>query len=73
MRRRSTYRRPQTSALLQLRGGKSITEFESLHGVLNNLRMEGRTICCFKATAYGKFEGRVCVQPRRTTHLLHHG
>ena len=38
------------------RGGKSVTELEILHGVLNNPKMAGRAFFYFRAAAYAKVE-----------------
>ena len=39
------------------RGGKSVTELEILHGVLNPRRMQGRAFFYFRAPAYAKARG----------------
>ncbi len=41
----------------QHRGGKSVTELEILHGVLNNPKMAGRAFFYFRSTAYAKAKG----------------
>jgi nephrocystin-3 len=38
-------------------GGKSVTELEILHGVLNNPRMAGRALFYFRSAAYAKKKG----------------
>lgn len=38
-------------------GGKSVTELEILHGVLNNRRMRGRAFFYFRAPGYSKAKG----------------
>ncbi len=38
-------------------GGKSVTELEILHGVLNNRRMKGRTFFYFRSPAYARAKG----------------
>jgi len=40
------------------RGGKSITELEFLHGVLNNPQMEGRALFYFRSPDYSASKGR---------------
>ena len=39
------------------RGGKSVTELEILHGVLNNPKMAGRAFFYFRSAAYAKKKG----------------
>ena len=39
------------------RGGKSVTELEILHGVLNNPQMHGRAFFYLRAKAYSKTKG----------------
>ncbi len=39
------------------RGGKSVTELEILHGVLNNRRMKGRAFFYFRSAAYARAKG----------------
>lgn len=41
------------------RGGKSVTELEILHGVLNQRRMQGRALFYFRSPAYAKARGGV--------------
>jgi hypothetical protein len=38
-------------------GGKSVTELEILHGVLNNRRMKGRAFFYFRSPAYARNKG----------------
>jgi tetratricopeptide (TPR) repeat protein len=38
-------------------GGKSVTELEILHGVLNNRRMQGRAFFYFRSPAYARVKG----------------
>lgn len=38
-------------------GGKSVTELEILHGVLNNRRMQGRAFFYFRSPAYARGKG----------------
>lgn len=38
-------------------GGKSVTELEILHGVLNNRRMKGRAFFYFRSPAYARAKG----------------
>ena len=38
-------------------GGKSVTELEILHGVLNNRRMQGRAFFYFRSPAYARAKG----------------
>lgn len=38
-------------------GGKSVTELEILHGVLNNRRMQGRAFFYFRSPAYARTKG----------------
>jgi nephrocystin-3 len=38
-------------------GGKSVTELEILHGVLNNPKMAGRALFYFRSSAYAKKKG----------------
>lgn len=38
-------------------GGKSVTELEILHGVLNNRRMKGRAFFYFRSSGYAKAKG----------------
>jgi nephrocystin-3 len=38
-------------------GGKSVTELEILHGVLNNRRMQGRAFLYFRSPAYARAKG----------------
>ena len=38
-------------------GGKSVTELEILHGVLNNPKMAGRALFYFRSAAYAKKKG----------------
>jgi nephrocystin-3 len=38
-------------------GGKSVTELEILHGVLNNPKMAGRALFYFRSSAYAKQKG----------------
>jgi hypothetical protein len=38
-------------------GGKSVTELEILHGVLNNPKMAGRALFYFRSAAYAKHKG----------------
>jgi tetratricopeptide (TPR) repeat protein len=38
-------------------GGKSVTELEILHGVLNNRRMKGRAFFYFRSPAYARTKG----------------
>lgn len=38
-------------------GGKSVTELEILHGVLNNRRMNGRAFFYFRAPGYARAKG----------------
>lgn len=40
------------------RGGKSVTELEILHGVLNNPEMAGRAFFYFRSPAYSRKKGR---------------
>ena len=39
------------------RGGKSVTELEILHGVLNNPKMAGRALFYFRSSSYSKQKG----------------
>ncbi|MBU3580451.1 tetratricopeptide repeat protein [Polynucleobacter sp. AP-Capit-er-40B-B4] len=39
------------------RGGKSVTELEMLHGVLNNPKMAGRALFYFRSSSYAKQKG----------------
>jgi nephrocystin-3 len=39
------------------RGGKSVTELEMLHGVLNNPKMAGRALFYFRSSSYAKLKG----------------
>ena len=39
-------------------GGKSVTELEILHGVLNNRRMQGRAFFYFRSPVYARAKGR---------------
>ena len=39
------------------RGGKSVTELEILHGVLNNTKMAGRALFYFRSSSYAKQKG----------------
>ncbi|MBU3617288.1 tetratricopeptide repeat protein [Polynucleobacter sp. JS-Polo-80-F4] len=41
------------------RGGKSVTELEMLHGVLNNPKMAGRALFYFRSSSYAKQKGGV--------------
>jgi len=41
------------------RGGKSVTELEMLHGVLNNPKMAGRALFYFRSSNYAKQKGGV--------------
>ena len=41
----------------QHRGGKSVTELEILHGVLNNPKMAGQAFFYFRSAAYAKAKG----------------
>ena len=41
------------------RGGKSVTELEILHGVLNNPKMAGQAFFCFRDPAYAAAQGGV--------------
>jgi nephrocystin-3 len=43
--------------LVSHRGGKSVTELEMLHGVLNNPKMAGRALFYFRSSAYAKQKG----------------
>ncbi|MEY4654561.1 MAG: hypothetical protein RI884_3142 [Pseudomonadota bacterium] len=43
--------------LKQHQGGKSVTELEILHGVLNNRRMHGRAFFYFRAPGYARTQG----------------
>lgn len=41
----------------ELRGGKSVTELEILHGVLNDLKMAGHALFYFRSSAYAGKKG----------------
>lgn len=48
-------------------GGKSVTELEILHGVLNNRRMKGRAFFYFRSSGYAKAKGGDYVPLHRRT------
>jgi hypothetical protein len=52
-----TYVLESQSWLEEHRGGKSVTELEILHGVLNNPRMEERALFYFRSSEYSEFKG----------------
>ena len=52
-----TYVLESQSWLEEHRGGKSVTELEILHGVLNNPRMEERALFYFRSSEYSKSKG----------------
>jgi hypothetical protein len=41
----------------ELRGGKSVTELEILHGVLNDPKMAGRALFYFRSSVYAGKKG----------------
>ena len=47
------------------RGGKSVTELEMLHGVLNNPKMAGRALFYFRSSSYAKQKGGVYLPESR--------
>ena len=50
------------------RGGKSVTELEMLHGVLNNPKMAGRTLFYFRSSSYAKQKGGVYLPESQEDH-----
>jgi hypothetical protein len=50
------------------RGGKSVTELEMLHGVLNNPKMAGRALFYFRSSAYAKQKGGDYLPESRADH-----
>jgi tetratricopeptide (TPR) repeat protein len=50
------------------RGGKSVTELEMLHGVLNNPKMAGRALFYFRSSSYAKEKGGVYLPESQEDH-----